>query len=150
MMASPKNDKTVSLTLELTGSLTGEKSRNLNGHSQRTEIASANAANGGLGLCNGLEKIELVDELINLQASNAVQHEDNDDNDDNKKKAAAAKKKAPIDLAFEKLKTELTLLDPSRDEFLMLNQYVENTRNATIPGSNRWGGNDWGDVDYDY
>ncbi|CAB9525008.1 polymerase 1 [Seminavis robusta] len=80
-------------------------------------------------------QVEMVDELINLMASNNVMS--------NNSNNGACGAMAPVDEAYERLKTKLTPLDPSGEAYAMLKQYVENTRNATVPGVRSFGNSNW-------
>lgn len=87
------------------------------------------------------EQIEMVDELLSLHASDEVMN----DNGDSKDVAADTPNEALVDAAYEKLKTEFVPLDPKGAQYVMLKQYVENTRTAALPSLHGIASaNDWG------
>jgi len=82
-------------------------------------------------------KIKMVDELLDLQISASVM------GDDTTTTKGGGGKKAAVDEAYDKLKTDLIPIDTTSEEWNILDLYVRNSRNATVPGVQGWGTNDW-------
>ena len=68
-------------------------------------------------------KIEMLDNLLEIEVAYSLLKDTGDEN--------ANKGKDPIDVHYEKLKTEIEVLDKNSNEFDILKKYVENTHAST-------------------